>query len=112
MFGIFCLWSADYIHFHSELRSDNFVLILSGFFYKNSLFFFNLLAVLWHVGYEVPDQELNPPLLHWQRGVLTTGPPGKSEAFHVFLNLLDSLLNSAFQSLTLPYHKLINVNRY
>ena len=27
-FGTFCLWPADSIHFHSELRSDTFVLIL------------------------------------------------------------------------------------
>ena len=28
IYGTFCLWPADSIHFHSELRSDNFVLTL------------------------------------------------------------------------------------
>ena len=31
----------------------------------------------WHAGCSFPDQELNPSSLHWELGVLTTGPPGK-----------------------------------
>ena len=33
-----------------------------------------------HVGSYLPDQGLNPCPLHWKYGVLTTGPPGKSQA--------------------------------
>ena len=29
-------------------------------------------------GISVPDLGSNPGLLHWQSGILTTGPPGKS----------------------------------
>ena len=29
-------------------------------------------------GIQLPDQGLNPGPLHWERGVLTTGPPRKS----------------------------------
>ena len=31
----------------------------------------------WHAGCSFPDQELNRSSLHWELGVLTTGPPGK-----------------------------------
>ena len=30
-----------------------------------------------------PDQELNPGTLHWLRGVLATGPPGKSRTLQL-----------------------------
>ena len=30
-------------------------------------------------GIELPDQGSNPGPLHWERGVLATGPPGKSQ---------------------------------
>ena len=30
-------------------------------------------------GIQFPDQALNPGPLHWERGVLATGPPGKSQ---------------------------------
>ena len=40
---------------------------------------------LWHAGslvaacgIEFPDLALNPGPLHWEHGVLATGPPGKS----------------------------------
>ena len=35
-----------------------------------------------------PDQGLNPGPLNWERGVLSTGPPGKSGFFLVFFFLL------------------------
>ena len=35
-------------------------------------------GVVCHVGSQFPDQGLNPCPLHWEHGVLTTGPPGKS----------------------------------
>lgn len=47
------------------------------------LFFFFGLAP-WHVGMLFPNQGLNPHKLHWKRGVLTTGPPGKSHTFCIF----------------------------
>ena len=31
-------------------------------------------------GIQFPDQGRNPSLLHWECGVLTTAPPGKSQA--------------------------------
>ena len=43
----------------------------------NFLFFFG--CTVWHVGSYFPDQGLNPRPLHWKHGVLTTGPPGKSQ---------------------------------
>ena len=39
-----------------------------------SFFFFG--QTLQYVGSEFPDQGLNPYLLHWKHGVLTTRPPG------------------------------------
>ena len=37
-----------------------------------------------HVGSEFSDQGLNPSPLQWKRGVLITGPPGKSQEEQVF----------------------------
>ena len=45
-------------------------------------FYFTLFIYIWpcHVARRilVPDQGSNPRPLHWKRGALTTGPPGKS----------------------------------
>ena len=43
----------------------------------------DLLVTVWKPlvaawGILFPDQRLNPSLLHWESGVLATGPPGKS----------------------------------
>ena len=38
----------------------------------------------WHVGFQLPDQGLNPRTLQWQCGDLTIRPPGKS--IRLFLN--------------------------
>ena len=35
-------------------------------------------------GIQFPDQGSNPGPLHWERGVLATGPPGKSRFFVCF----------------------------
>ena len=29
-------------------------------------------------GFQFPDQGLNPDPLHWEHGILATGPPGES----------------------------------
>ena len=49
-------------------------------------FFFNIYLFIWLHGVLVvacgiwlPDQESNPGLLHWEFGVLATGPPGTSQ---------------------------------
>ena len=34
-----------------------------------------------------PDRGLNPRPLHWEHGVLTTGPPGSPEIRCLFLSL-------------------------
>ena len=36
---------------------------------------------MWYVG-SFPNQGSNPRPLHWKRGVLTTGPPGKAPYFY------------------------------
>ena len=41
--------------------------------------FFGGGGATWHVDLKFPDQGQNLRSLHWTRGVLTTGPPGKSE---------------------------------
>ena len=41
-------------------------------------FFFGRIAL--HVGPYFPDQGSNPCALQWKHGVLTTGPPGKSQS--------------------------------
>ena len=47
--------------------------------YKNNSFFFLILGhTAQHVGSQFPNQGSNPCSLQWKRGVLTTGPPGKS----------------------------------
>lgn len=45
---------------------------------ESSIFFAGceLLAAAWGIWF--PNQGLNPSLLHWELGVLATGPPGKS----------------------------------
>ena len=68
---------ASFIHFFSQLFFGLVFLFFSFFF----------LSLLWHTGSSIlvaacgvsfPDQESNPGPLHWERGVLATGPPGKS----------------------------------
>ena len=41
-------------------------------------FFWLHWALVVACGIQFPDQGSNPGPLHWERGVLTTGPPGKS----------------------------------
>ena len=50
-----------------------------------------------------PDQGLNPDPLHWERGVLTIRPSGKSQKL-LFLNVKTSLscVPSLFLNLKLP----------
>ena len=45
------------------------------------------------VGSYFPDQELNPGLLHWKHGVLTTGPPQGSPKALIFRVILGWLQN-------------------
>ena len=40
-------------------------------------------------GVQLPDQGSKPGPLHWQHGVLTTGPPGKSQPFFVVVELYE-----------------------
>ena len=47
------------------------------------LFFFWPCCML-YVGSEYSDHGLNPSPLQWKRGVLITGPPGKSQEEQVF----------------------------
>ena len=39
-------------------------------------FFLFVCSAMWHVGSQFPNQGLNSDPLHWEHGVLTTGPPG------------------------------------
>ena len=48
-------------------------------------FFFFFGCTTRHAGSQFPNQGSNPSPLQWKRGVLTTGPPGKSPVF-AFLN--------------------------
>ena len=42
---------------------------------------------LWHAcGIQFPNQGSNPGPLHWEHGVLPTGPPGKSHHWYYFLD--------------------------
>ena len=43
--------------------------------------YFNLFVFSCSMWDLVPDQGLNSGALHWNHGVLTTGPPGKSLKF-------------------------------
>ena len=43
---------------------------------KRDLFFFFSSCCMWNL--QLPDQGSNLGLLHWELGVLVTGPPGKS----------------------------------
>ena len=43
---------------------------------------------------EFPNQAWNPGLLQWKQGVLTTGPPGKSQDTAYFHNLVSIPLSS------------------
>ena len=54
-----------------------------------------------HAGSQFPDQGSNPHPLQWNRGLLTTGPPGKS-----LISLGISIPSLAFNS---AYMSLINV---
>ena len=49
--------------------------------YKCFLFFFLVKPHLWHEESWFPNQGSNLCPLHWKHGVLTTGPPGKSQKF-------------------------------
>ena len=64
---------------------------------------------------QFPDQGSNPGPLHWERGVLTTGPPGKSPFYYKFkkyyqvmgnalLSLSSSFLISELKLYFFPSH--------
>ena len=53
-----------------------------------------------YVGSYFPEQRSNPCLLHWQHGVLTTGPPGRC---HVYL-LLNCKAFEGKPSQVMPEH--------
>ena len=68
---------------------------MKSLYFKKNIYLFGWL-VGWLVGWlrrvlaaargiSFPDQGLNPGPLHWEREVLATGPPGKSE-ISLFLN--------------------------
>ena len=67
--------------FHSEpfTGSPAYLFI---YFYSIYLFIF---LTEWHVGSWFHDQGLNLCPLQWKRGVLTTGPPGKSPSANLKL---------------------------
>ena len=56
-------------------------------------------------GVRFPDQGSNPSLLHWDRGVLATGPPGKPLRFPLDMYFLKKILvtGEASHRLT-PFH--------
>ena len=58
------------------------IMYLSINFSVTCIFFFPFGLAVWHARSEFPDQGSNPCLLHWEHGVLITGPPGKSLFIH------------------------------
>ena len=62
---------------------------------------------LWHEGQAVPDLGLNPGPLHWEHGVLATGPPGKSQEFCLLIKYLQILTEQyKFLVKTLYIHRI------
>ena len=53
-----------------------------GDWYEYSTIIFYYCHAVWHVGSSFPNQGSNPFPLHWERRVLTSGPPGKSWQHH------------------------------
>ena len=51
-------------------------------FKKKYLFLWLSQVLVAACGIQFPDQGLNPSPLHWELGVLATGPPGKSLFLH------------------------------
>ena len=56
-----------------------------------------VLVVAWKT--QLPDQGLNLGSLHWERGVLGTGPPGKSQDCELLLDIYKSLHLSLWMNL-------------
>ena len=56
-----------------------------------------VLVVAWKT--QLPDQGLNLGSLHWERGVLGTGPPGKSQDCELLLDIYKSLHSSLWMNL-------------
>ena len=57
-------------------------------FKKKYLFLWLSQVLVAACGIQFPDQGLNPSPLHWELGVLATGPPGKSQNGCLFKYLL------------------------
>ena len=56
-------------------------------------------------GILVPQPGIKPPPLNWKHGVLTTGPPGKSQVFNFYINFFltfNSFVSSVISFLNFP----------
>ena len=70
----------------NTLSPGNHKLVFSICNYENIPSFYFYLSIYFgpvpqHVGSYFPNERLNSCVLHWKRGVLTIGPPGKSYIF-------------------------------
>ena len=66
------------------------------------IFFFNLLATAAACGIFVPWPGIELVPLHWQHGVLTTGPPGKSWTLVVFVWVFEILCPGGHSPILVP----------
>ena len=62
---------------------------------KNCLFIWLCQVLVAAHGIQFPDQGLNPSPLHWELGVLATGPPGKSLFLYFFKSRALQSISSA-----------------
>ena len=78
----FPVWRTFEFHFVFGNYGENCYKDLAHFFV--CFFVFSFVRATWLMGSLFPDQGLNPGPWHWERGVLTTGPPGNSLSFSSF----------------------------
>ena len=77
--------------------------------YPCSLFYlFTFDRTAQHVGSQFPNQGSNPCPLQWKHGVLTTGPPGKSLQFILYLIVCTSYSSTPVRCLPTSFSPLVS----
>ena len=66
---------------------------------------------MWHARFQFPNQGLNPCPLHWEPGVVTTGPPRKSLPLHFKLQPC-SVAHKTFPHTPCPSMSMYSCLRY